>query len=259
MASTANLAALQHQIRQELANFVLRIWEEMHATINGKTDAINSISSALQRISAGLAETAKPYKISDLIPKSWDGNNERGQFRNFMAELHLRMQAWSNQGERILTRVESGDKVDSSTLAVGCTAEEFRAFETALYQVLHRTTTNELLKMIQQVQGQKGFEAWHTTVRRYGQRNTSDRSSAVCSTDQLGKIRDEEKTLAVKKLMPEGLLNYRVRGITLSDEELLVALENIIIDKVTTFSACRRKKTYTKLPNRDRHDGREQR
>ena len=81
----------------------------------------------------------------------------------------------------------------------------------------------------------------------------------VCSTDQLGKIRDEEKTLAVKKLMPEGLLNNRVRRITLSDEELLVALENIIIDKVTTFSASRRKKTYTELPNGDRHDGREQR
>ena len=27
-----------------------------------------------------------------------------------------------------------------------------------------------------------------------------------------GKIRDEEKVLAVKKLMPESLLNYRFRG-----------------------------------------------
>ena len=128
MASTAKLAALQHQIRQELADSAQRIREEMHATINGRVDAMNSISSALQRISAGLAETAKPRKISDLIPKNWDGNNERGQFRNFMAELHLWMQAWSNQGERILTSVESGDKVDSSTLAVGLHSRRVQGF-----------------------------------------------------------------------------------------------------------------------------------
>ena len=48
---------------------------------------------------------------------------------------------------------------------------------------------------------------------------------------RFGKIRDEEKTLAVKKLMPESLLNYRFRGTTLP------ALENIIIDKVTTHLA----------------------
>ena len=67
-----------------------------------------SISSAMQRISAGPAEAAKPYRISDLIPKSWDGSHDKGQFRNFMAELHLWMQAWSDQGERILVRVEEG-------------------------------------------------------------------------------------------------------------------------------------------------------
>ena len=34
----------------------------------------------------------------------------------------------------------------------------------------------------------------------------------------------------MKKLMPVSLLNYRFRGTTLSYEELLIALENIIID-----------------------------
>ena len=38
--------------------------------------------------------------------------------------------------------------------------------------------------------------------------------------------------LAVKKLMPESLLNNRFRGTTMSYSELIVALENIIIDKV---------------------------
>ena len=40
---------------------------------------------------------------------------------------------------------------------------------------------------------------------------------------------------AVKKLMPESLLNYRFRGTTVSYDELLIALENIIIDKVATI------------------------
>ena len=53
-----------------------------------------------------------------------------------MAELHLWMQAWSDQGERILERVESVDRVEGSTLAVECTEADFRTLETALYQVL---------------------------------------------------------------------------------------------------------------------------
>ena len=68
--------------------------------------------------------------------------------------------------------------MERSTLAVDCTEADFRTFETALYQVLLRTTTNEPLNMVQPVQGQKGFEAWHLIVTGYDQRNTSDRSSA---------------------------------------------------------------------------------
>ena len=157
------------------------------------------------------------------------------------------MQAWSDHGERVLTRVESAEKIDRDTLAVDCTKEEFRALETALYQVPHRTTENEPLKMVQQVEGQRGFEAWHLIVRRYDQRNTSDKSSAYAALvsninerdrakdveqfddvlrnfknemtkfeNRFGKIRDEEKVLAVKKLMPESLLNYRFRGTAMS-------------------------------------------
>ena len=104
-------------------------------------------------------------------------------------------------------------------------------------------------------------------VRRYDQRNTSDRSSAhaalisnISERDRVkdveqfddifrnfinetnkyegrfGKIRDEEKILAVKRLMAKSLLNYRFRGTTLPYEELLIALENIIVDKFTTHS-----------------------
>ena len=161
-----------------------------------------------------------------------------------------------------MSRVESVDKVDRDALAVDCTQEEFRALETTLYQVLHRTTANEPLKMVQQVEGQRGFEAWHMIVRRYDKRNTSEKSSANASLvsnisekdrardvekfddilrafknemtkfeNRFGRIQDEEKVLAVKKLMPESLLNYRFRGTAMSYDELIIALENIIIDK----------------------------
>ena len=161
-------------------------------------DAISSISSAMQRLSAGPAEVAKPYRISDLIPKSWDVSHGKGQFGNFMTELHLSMQAWSDQGARILVRVESVDKVDRSTLAVDCTEAEFRTFETALYQVLHRTTTNEPLMTVQQVQSQRGFEAWHLIVRRYDERNTSDRSSAYAAP--ISNISERDRAQDVEQL-----------------------------------------------------------
>ena len=62
-----------------------------------------------------------------------------------------------------------------------CTQAEFRTFETALYQVLHRTTANEPLKMVQQVEGQRGFEAWHLIVRRYDQKEYVRQEFSICS------------------------------------------------------------------------------
>ena len=131
----------------------------------------------------------------------------------------------------MLVSVESTDKFDSSTIAFVCSAEEFRSIEASLYQVLHRTTANEPLRIVQQIRGQKGFEARHAIVRRYDQRNMSDKKSAYAALmrkifektvkdvaqfddilrtftkeinkfeNRFGKIRDEEKMLAVKKLM----------------------------------------------------------
>ena len=42
-----------------------------------------------------------------------------------MSELHLWMQAWSDQGEQIIARVESIDKFDNNVIAFDCPAEEF--------------------------------------------------------------------------------------------------------------------------------------
>ena len=52
-----------------------------------------------------------------------------------------------------LMRVESVDKVERSTLAVDYTETDFRTLETAMFQVSHRTTTNESLRMVQHSAG----------------------------------------------------------------------------------------------------------
>ena len=49
----------------------------MHTAICGRLGVFSSMSSAMQRLPAGLAETAKPYRISDLIPKSCDGSHDK--------------------------------------------------------------------------------------------------------------------------------------------------------------------------------------
>ena len=82
------------------------------------------------------------------------------------------MQAWSNQGDMILTSVERVDKFDSRAIAVDCPEAEFRLIVASLYQVLHRTTANEPLRRVQQTKTHKGFAAWRAIVRRYDQRNT---------------------------------------------------------------------------------------
>ena len=90
--ATADLTTLQQQIRQDGRLFCSASVRKCTRQSMGRLDATSSISSAMQRLSAGPAETSKPYTISALIPKSWDGSHDKGQFRNFMAELHLWMQ-----------------------------------------------------------------------------------------------------------------------------------------------------------------------
>ena len=84
----------------------------------------------------------------------------------------------------MLARVESIDKFDNNVIAFDCPDEEFRSMEVSLYQVLHRTTSNEPLGKVQQTRGQTGFETCHAIVRRYDQRNMSDKKISVCSADQ---------------------------------------------------------------------------
>ena len=99
-----------------MADVIQQFRTEMNERINGRMDMLNSISTAIQGMLAK-PNVFKPYKISDLIPRTWEGNNEKGEFRSFMSDLHFGMQAWSDHGERVLTRVESAEKIDRDTLA----------------------------------------------------------------------------------------------------------------------------------------------
>ena len=127
----------------------------MNDAISGRMDMLNSINTALQNVSARPAEN-KPYRIGDLVPRNWEGNNEMGEFRSFMSDMHLWMQAWSNQGEKMLAIVEGVDKLDHSAIAFDCSDDEFRSIVALLYDVLHRTTSNEPLRTVQQTRGQRG-------------------------------------------------------------------------------------------------------
>ena len=64
----------------------------------------------------------------------------------------------------------------------------------------------------------------------------------------IGIMRAEENVFAVKKLMPESLLNFKISGTTLSYDELLIAWENTIIDKVATVPTARNRKIDTGAP-----------
>ena len=199
-------------------------------------DMLNSINTALQNVSARPAET-KPYRISDIIPTKLG----RQQRKWTVQELHVRPALVDagvvrSRGEDACRR-RSTDKFDNNAIAYDCSDEEFRSIEASLYQVLHRTTANEPLRIVQQTRGQKGFEAWHAIAVRYDQRKHVKQKFNVRSADQqhlreghgeqfddisrtftkemdkfestFRKIRDEEKMLAVKKLMPESLLTCR--------------------------------------------------
>ena len=96
MVTPADLVTLQQQLRQEVADVIQQLRPEVNEAISGRMDMMNSISAALQRIMTAKPAESKPYRINDLIPRNWEGCNEKGEFRSFMSDLHLWMQAWSD-------------------------------------------------------------------------------------------------------------------------------------------------------------------
>ena len=122
--------------------------------------------------------------------------------RHFMSDVHLWVQALSDEGETMLVSVESTDRFDNNTLAMDCSDEEFRTIEASVYQVLNRTTANEPLRMVQQTHGQNGFESWHAIARRYDQRNMSVKNSAY--TAPISNVTERDRPKDVQQI--DGIL-----------------------------------------------------
>ena len=76
MVTPADFAAFQQQLRQEATDVMQQLRAEVNDPISGRMDMLNSINTALQNVSARPAET-KPFRISDLIQRNWEGNNEK--------------------------------------------------------------------------------------------------------------------------------------------------------------------------------------
>ena len=131
MVTPADFAAFQQQLKQEVTDVMQQLRAEVNDAISGRMDMLNSINTALQNVSARPAEN-KLYRISDLIPRNWEGNNEKGWFRSFMSDLHFWMQAWSNQGEKMLAIVEGVDKLDHNAIAFDCSDDEFRSIQASI-------------------------------------------------------------------------------------------------------------------------------
>ena len=53
----------------------------------------------------------------------------------------------------MLASVESTDNFENNTLAVDCSDEEFGTIVASFYQVRHRTTANEPLRVVRRTRG----------------------------------------------------------------------------------------------------------
>ena len=58
----------QQQLKQEKTDVIQKLRTELSETVNGRLDMMNSISIAMQRVTAN--PVPKPYSISGLIPKN---------------------------------------------------------------------------------------------------------------------------------------------------------------------------------------------
>ena len=87
----------------------------------------------------------------------------------------------------------------------------------------------------------------HKTPKESKLNVTSD--EIMCSLCNHERRNQGDHDQGVKELMPESLLNYRFRGTTPCQMKgSLIALENIIIHKVTTHSVLKVKKIDTSAP-----------
>ena len=189
------------------------------------------------------------------------------------------MQAWSDEGEAIFVSVESTDEFDSSTLAVDFFrrgVQNTRGVECTKYCAEKRHTTHraEICTRKDRKDSKHGTQSRGGTIRgtchkskayaalisNIGERDRAkdaEQHDVILRTviketskfdNRIGKIRDDEKMLSQELLMHVSLLNFRFHGAILKYEDVGIASENIMDDKVSTVPTSRQKKADTSVP-----------
>ena len=88
---------------------------------------------------------------------------------------------------------------------------------------MHRTTANEPLRIVQQTRGQKGFEAWPAIVRRYDQRNMSDKHAAyaalISNISEMDRAKDVEQFDDILRTSTNEMNKFENRFGKIKDDE----------------------------------------
>ena len=70
-----------NSVRQEVADEMQQVRNELNETANGRLDMLNGIATALQRVTANAAP--RPHRISDLIPRHRGRQQRQGRVQTF--------------------------------------------------------------------------------------------------------------------------------------------------------------------------------
>ena len=233
--SSTDLATFKEQIRQEMTDVIQQLKAEVNESINGRMDMLNSINAALQMCQQDQQNPSHIGSVTSFFPETGNAATKKESSEDSCQICTCGCKHGQTKERKCLSVLRLA--ISLKTTRLHLIARMIRPIEASLFQVLHRTTSNEPLRIVQQTRGQKGFEAWPAIVRRYDQRNChkktsyaalisniseKDRAKDVEQLDDIlrtftnemnkfknrfGEIWDEEKMLAVKKLMLESLLN----------------------------------------------------
>ena len=94
------------------------------------------------------------------------------------------MQAWSNQGEKMLVSVESIGKFDNSALAFDCSDEAFRSIEASLYQVFAQNDSKPTAENSATDKRTEGIRSMARDREKVRSEEHVGQKISTCSTDQ---------------------------------------------------------------------------
>ena len=221
MVTPADLEAFQQQLRQEMTDVIQQVREEV-----GHVEQHNE---ALQNVS-------KLCRISDVFPRNWEGSREK-ESSGALCQTYTcgckngQMQKWSDEGEKMLVRVQSIDKFDNNVIAFDCPDDKFRSIEdrcTRFCTERHPTNHWE--------QCSKQDETWHAVVRRHGQRDMSDNNSAyaalISNITEKDRAKDVEQFDDILSTFTNEMNKFECRFGKISDEEKMLTVKKLMLTEV---------------------------